>query len=87
MKLSTRQINWALFVISLISLSLGFLVPFLGFLNLQSFIWALGGLAGLIPATKWVIDEFKNKNMGSDILAVLALLGTILTNEMMAAAI
>lgn len=87
MKLSTRQVNWSLFVISLISLSLGFLVPFLGYLNLQSTIWAVGGLAGLIPATKWVIDEFKNKNMGSDILAVLALLGTILTNEMMAAAI
>ncbi|MFM7139597.1 MAG: heavy metal translocating P-type ATPase, partial [Actinomycetes bacterium] len=64
-----------------------FLVPFLGYLNLQSLIWAIGGLAGLIPATKWVIDEFKNKNMGSDILAVLALLGTLLTNEMMAAAI
>lgn len=87
MKLSTRQVNWSLFVISLISLSSGFLVPFLGYLNLQSFIWAIGGLAGLIPATKWVIDEFKNKNMGSDILAVLALLGTLLTNEMMAAAI
>ena len=87
MKLSTRQVNWSLFVISLISLTLGFLVPFLGYLNLQSTIWAVGGLAGLIPATKWVIDEFKNKNMGSDILAVLALLGTILTNEMMAAAI
>ena len=87
MKLSSRQVNWSLFVISLISLSFGFLVPFLGYLNLQSFIWAIGGLAGLIPATKWVIDEFKNKNMGSDILAVLALLGTLLTNEMMAAAI
>lgn len=87
MKLSTRQVNWSLFVISLISLSSGFLVPFLGYLNLQSLIWAIGGLAGLIPATKWVIDEFKNKNMGSDILAVLALLGTLLTNEMMAAAI
>jgi len=86
-KLSTRQVNWSLFVISLISLTLGFLGPFLGYLNLQSTIWAVGGLAGLIPATKWVIDEFKNKNMGSDILAVLALLGTILTNEMMAAAI
>ncbi len=87
MKLTTRQINWLLFAISLASLSLGFLVPFLGYLNLQSFIWALGGLAGLVPATKWVIDEFLSKNMGSDILAVLALLGTILTNEMMAAAI
>ncbi|MFM1986030.1 MAG: hypothetical protein RIS18_247 [Actinomycetota bacterium] len=87
MKLSSKQINQLLFVLSLISLSAGFLVVFIGFTELQSIIWAVGGLVGLIPATKWIIDELKNKQMGSDILALLALLGTLLTNEMMAAAI
>jgi len=63
-------------------------VAFLNNLETISTIsWGLGGLAGLIPATKWVIDEFMNKQMGSDILAVLALLGTLLTNEMFAAAV
>ena len=87
MKLSSKQINQLLFVLSLLSLSAGFLVVFIGFTELQSIIWAAGGLVGLIPATKWIIDELKNKQMGSDILALLALLGTLLTNEMMAAAI
>ena len=87
MKLSSKQINQLLFGLSLISLSTGFLVAFVGYLELQSFIWAIGGLVGLIPATKWIIDELKNKQMGSDVLALLALLGTLLTNEMMAAAI
>lgn len=58
-----------------------------GFINYQPAIWAAGGLVGLLPATKWIIDELKNKQMGSDILALLALLGTLLTQEMMAAAI
>lgn len=58
-----------------------------GFINYQPAIWATGGLVGLLPATKWIIDELKNKQMGSDILALLALLGTLLTQEMMAAAI
>jgi len=31
-----------------------------------SFIWALGGLSGLIPAIKWLIDDLKDKQMGSD---------------------
>ncbi len=87
MKLSPKQINYFLFIFSLITLCSGFLTPFFGYLNFQSLIWASGGLAGLIPATKWVIDEFRNKQMGSDILAVLALLGTLLTNEMMASAL
>ncbi len=60
---------------------------FFGFISYQPTIWALGGLVGLLPATKWIIDELKNKQMGSDILALLALLGTLLTQEMMAAAI
>ena len=87
MKLSSKQINQLLFVLSLISLTAGFIVAFVGYIELQSIIWALGGLVGLVPATKWIIDELKNKQMGSDVLALLALLGTLLTNEMMAAAI
>lgn len=87
MRLSSKQINYLLFVLSLASLILGFLSDFLGFISYQPVIWAIGGLVGLLPATKWIIDELRNKQMGSDILALLALLGTLLTQEMMAAAI
>lgn len=50
-------------------------------------IWALGGIAGLVPALKWIIDEIRSKQMGSDILAVLSLLGTLLTSEMFASSV
>ena len=87
LRLSSKQINYLLFALSLTSLILGFLSDLFGFINYQPAIWATGGLVGLLPATKWIIDELKNKQMGSDILALLALLGTLLTQEMMAAAI
>lgn len=87
LRLSSKQINYLLFALSLTSLILGFLTDLFGFINYQPAIWAAGGLVGLLPATKWIIDELKNKQMGSDILALLALLGTLLTQEMMAAAI
>ena len=87
LRLSSKQINYLLFALSLTSLILGFLTDLFGFINYQPAIWATGGLVGLLPATKWIIDELKNKQMGSDILALLALLGTLLTQEMMAAAI
>jgi heavy metal translocating P-type ATPase len=67
---------------------------FLGIVTNTSFshvlaqvIWAIGGAFGLIPATKWVIDEIRRRVMGSDILAILSLLGTLLTGEMFAAAV
>lgn len=87
LRLSSKQINYLLFALSLTSLILGFLTDLFGFINYQPAIWATGGLVGLLPATKWIVDELKNKQMGSDILALLALLGTLLTQEMMAAAI
>jgi len=87
MRLSSKQINYLLFALSLTSLILGFMSDFFGFISYQPAIWAIGGLVGLLPATKWIVDELKNKQMGSDILALLALLGTLLTQEMMAAAI
>ena len=55
--------------------------------SLAQIVWALGGIAGLIPAMKWIIDELQTQQMGSDILAVLALLGTLLTSEMFASSV
>lgn len=52
-----------------------------------SFIWALGGLSGLIPAIKWLIDDLKDKQMGSDVLAILSILGATFTNEFFAASV
>ncbi len=53
----------------------------------KSILWAAGGVVGLISAVKDVVASSRNKEVGSDTLAVLSLLGTLLTNEMFAAAV
>lgn len=76
--MSNRVFNTGLLFSSSAALAIGFLFQP---------IWIIGGLIGLIPATIWFINDLKNKKMGSDVLAVLALLGALFTNELFAAAV
>lgn len=68
----------ALLIASLSTLILGFVAePF----------WIVSGLCGLVPALTWLIRDIRNKTMGSDVLAVLSILSTLLTGELFAAAV
>ena len=49
--------------------------------------WAIGGFVGLVPSIKWVIDEVKDKQMGSDILAIFSIVGALAIKEFFAAAV
>ena len=74
--MSGRQFNVSLFITSSILLSLGFIAhPF----------WVVGGLSGLIPAIAWLMADLRHRTIGSDVLAVLALVGALLTDELLAA--
>jgi len=53
----------------------------------KTILWAAGGVVGLISAINDVIAASRNNEIGSDTLAVLSLLGTLLTDEMFAAAV
>lgn len=76
--MSTRRANSALLAASLTTLLLGF--------SVEAF-WIASGLVGLVPATTWLIKDIRNKTMGSDVLAVLSLLSTLLTGELFAASV
>lgn len=52
-----------------------------------SIIWAFGGLTGLIPSFKWVIDDIKDRQMGSDILAIFSIIGTLIIGEYFASSV
>lgn len=68
------------------ALALGFVCKYL--LNVTPDLpWALGGLIGLVPSIKWVIDELKDKQMGSDVLAIFSIVGALLISEFFAAAV
>ncbi len=54
---------------------------------LAQLIWALSGLVGLFLAFTLLVASLREKQVGSDVLAVLALSGALLTNEMFAAAV
>ncbi|MEN9324753.1 MAG: hypothetical protein RL414_507 [Actinomycetota bacterium] len=55
--------------------------------TVASVLWAIGGVCGLIPATQWVIRSLCEREMGSDFLALLALIGTLATQEYFASSI
>ena len=68
------------------ALAFGFVCKYL--LNVTPDLpWALGGLIGLVPSIKWVIDELKDKQMGSDVLAIFSIVGALLISEFFAAAV
>ena len=57
----------------------------LGFINE---IWCgIGASFGLIPALLWIVNDLRKKTLGSDVLAVLSLTATLLTNEYFAGAV
>lgn len=49
--------------------------------------WAVGGYIGLVPALKWVIDDLKDKQMGSDVLAIFSIVGSLAIKEFFAASV
>ena len=49
--------------------------------------WILGGVIGLIPAIAWVINDVRRRELGSDVLAVFSLAGTLATKEYAAASV
>jgi heavy metal translocating P-type ATPase len=73
-----RDLNRGLLLITLALLSLGFY---------KDFAWGLAGILGLIPALAWVLIDLRRKTFGSDLLAVLSLCATLLTQEFFASAV
>jgi heavy metal translocating P-type ATPase len=76
--MKARIANSVLLISALTTLALGFA---------SDYFWVASGLIGLIPATLWLIRDLREKTMGSDVLAVLSLLSTLLTGELFAASV
>ena len=76
--LVSKRFHQALFFFALIG-------TFLGFFARE--VWIAVGFIGLAISIKWLIDDFKMDTMGSDVLAVFSLLGTLITAEFFAMAI
>lgn len=76
--MNARVANGVLLISALTTLTLGFAADY---------FWIASGLIGLIPATIWFIRDLHERTMGSDVLAVLSLVSTLLTDELFAASV
>jgi len=72
------DVNRGLLLITLTLLLLGFF---------NEGIWGIATVLGLVPALLWVFNDLRKKTFGSDLLAVLSLLATLLTHEFFAGAV
>ncbi|MDR3032098.1 MAG: heavy metal translocating P-type ATPase, partial [Kitasatospora sp.] len=50
-------------------------------------LWGLGTLAAIVPSLGWVIGALRRGQAGVDLIAVLALIGTLLVHEYLAGAL
>jgi len=75
---SSKAFYQVLFFISVFGTVIGFY---------KEEFWLLSGFIGLLISFKWLVDDFKINTMGSDVLAILSLLGTLFTSEFFAMAI
>ena len=58
-----------------------------GFHSAANAVWAADTLVGIVPAGWWVIDAARHRRLGVDVLAVLALVGTLVVGEYLAGAV
>jgi len=72
---------------SLIAAFTGFALDQSNYNDAAVYVWASGALLGLVLAVNWLIQAIRNKALGSDVLAVISIVATGLTNEWLAASI
>ena len=76
-----------LLVLTLAALAVGAVAWLAGSSELADDCWIAGTIAGLVPATGWVLTALVHKRAGVDLIAVLALAGTLVVGEFVAGAL
>ncbi|MEO9137828.1 MAG: heavy metal translocating P-type ATPase, partial [Jatrophihabitans sp.] len=76
-----------LLVLTLVALAAGAVAWLAGNLDLADACWIAGTIAGLVPAIGWVLSALMHKRTGVDLIAVLALAGTLVVSEFVAGAL
>ncbi|HWS46112.1 MAG TPA: heavy metal translocating P-type ATPase [Acidimicrobiia bacterium] len=74
-------------VVALAGLAGGGVLYVLGEGDAADVVWAITTALGLAPATWWVIDAARHRRLGVDVMAVLALAGTLVVGEYFAGAL
>jgi len=81
------NVRWLLLGVTVTALIAGGVAWLSGAPNVADACWAAGTVAAMIPATWWVIAEFRKGRFGVDVLAVISLAGALAVREYLAGAL
>ncbi len=82
-----RLLPAALLAVTLGALAGGGLAWWLSRPHAAELIWSVGILAAVVPAIWWVASALRRRRLGTDLIAVLALLGALAVGEYLAGAL
>ena len=74
-------------VVTVLGLGAGLVLTGIGEGGMAWLPWAASAAVGLVLAVRWVVAAIRSGEFGSDVLAVISILATALTNEWLAAAV
>jgi len=74
-------------VISLASVLAGLIFDYSGLASFARISWGVGAVLGFYFSASWFVKALRKKALGSDVLALISILATVLTNEWLAASL
>lgn len=81
------RLSSVLFGLTISGLAVGGLLSLAGQQAAANLAWIVTTLAGLVPAVGWVVSSLRRRQPGVDVIAVLALVGTLVVGEYIAGAL
>ena len=84
---SGKRLDYAFLAVTLLSLLGGLAANVFGLSAFSPWVFGAGASVGLVLSTTWLIRAIRDGAMGSDVLAVISIIATALTNEWLAASV
>ncbi|WP_329296822.1 heavy metal translocating P-type ATPase [Streptomyces pseudovenezuelae] len=85
--LAPPRLEIGLLAVTAAALAAGGVCRLVGAAELADLCWGLGTVAAVVPAVAWVLDALRRGHAGVDLIAVLALGGTLAVGEYLAGAL
>jgi len=85
--LLTERSGALLLAVTVVGLSAGVIFHLAGLADSGNGIWGATTATAIVPAAWWVIDAARHRRLGVDLIAVLALAGTLVVGEYLAGAV
>jgi hypothetical protein len=85
--IASSRVEPVLLAVTAAALTAGGIAWLAGGTGLADLFWALGTLSAVVPAARWVVAALRQGRAGVDLIAVLALGGTLAVHKYLAGAL